>query len=306
MVEFHDPVTNTELKYYIAKELVKKWDKYKDGKLVKEDADLVIIVDGKERMGKSLFTFQQAKYLDPSFDLNRVCFNPKEFLHQIRTAPQGSVVVFDEAFRGLSSKGSQSKINKEIVQALMEVGQRNLIIFIVLPTFFLLEIYAAVLRSHALLHIYKIKGLNKGRGFRIYNEKHKGMLWKNGKKKGFDYSFPKVKVRGRFFNKYPIDEQEYRKKKLDSLRGYMDEDVVEEAKVPTQRKMLITSTHVYLKLMYNYTQIQTCQYLTSIGIEMDRTTLSAIITNMKKLGLYEAIEKNIKLMVKGMVIPVNV
>ncbi|KKL67349.1 hypothetical protein LCGC14_2135890, partial [marine sediment metagenome] len=188
MVEFNDPVTNTELKYYIAKELVKKWDKYRGGKLIKEDADLVIIVDGKERVGKSVFTLQQAKYLDPTFNIDRICFTAEEFLKQIREAPQGSVVMFDESFRGLSSKGSQSRINKEIVQALMEVGQRNLIIFIVLPTFFLLEIYAAVLRSHALIHIYRIKGMNKGRGFRIYNEKHKGMLWKNGKKKGFDYS----------------------------------------------------------------------------------------------------------------------
>lgn len=122
--------------------------------------------------------------------------------------------MFDEAFRGLSSKASQSKVNKAIVQALMEVGQKNLIVFIVLPTFFLLEIYAAVLRSNCLFHIYKSKDPEKKwRAFRIYNYGQKSLLWNVGRKKGFSYKFPRVKIRGKFYNKYPIDEMSYRKKK---------------------------------------------------------------------------------------------
>jgi hypothetical protein len=39
----------------------------------------------------------------------------------------------------------------------MEMGQNNLVVFIVLPTIFLLEMYPAVLRSEALFHIYKNK-----------------------------------------------------------------------------------------------------------------------------------------------------
>ncbi len=103
---------------------------------------------------------------------------------------------------------------------MMEMGQRNLIVFIVLPTFFLLEIYAAVLRSNCLFHIYKDKSQPKRRSFRTYNFQKKSLLYKLGKRKGFDYSQPKVKERGYFFNKYGIDEEAYRKKKSDSLGDF--------------------------------------------------------------------------------------
>ena len=96
MVKFFDPITKEEITYYIAPNLLPQWDNLKDGKLQKQDEDRVYITDGRERAGKSLFTLQQAKYLDPTFDISRVCFTPEEFLFQIRNAPAGSAIVFDE------------------------------------------------------------------------------------------------------------------------------------------------------------------------------------------------------------------
>ena len=243
MVTYTDPLTGKELSYHIDKKLRTKWDKIRNGQLAKDDDDRVYIVDGRERTGKSLFTLQQAKYLDPNFNLDRVCFTPKEFLHQIRNAPKGSCVVFDEAFRGLSSKGSQSKVNKMIVQAMMEMGQRNLIVFIVLPTFFLLEMYAAVLRSHVLFHVFKD---SKGtRRVRTYNYQKKSLLYNVGKKKGFSYAWPRVKYNSRFFNIYPIDEKSYRDKKYQALRD-MEEFKEETESEKGQEKM--KALHIsYLK-----------------------------------------------------------
>ena len=119
MVEFYDPIQQIQLSYFIDKKILEKWDKIRGKELIKKDEDRVYLVDGRERSGKSVFAFQQAKYIDPTFDLKRVCFTPEEFLWAIRNSPQGSVIVFDEAFRGLSSKSSQSKVNKKIVQAMM-------------------------------------------------------------------------------------------------------------------------------------------------------------------------------------------
>ncbi len=233
MVKFYDPIEKKEITYYISKLLLKKWDKLKDGRLKKKDEDRVYIVDGRERIGKSLFAMQQAKYLDPTFNLPRICFTPEEFLYQIRNAPFGSVIIFDEAFRGLSSKASQSRVNKKIVQAMMEMGQKNLIVFIVLPTIFLLEMYAAVLRTNVLFHIYKDR--SGRRRFRIYNYKKKSWLYKVGRKKGFDYSFPRIhyKYTDRFYGIFPIDEADYRKKKLESLGKF---EVQEES---TQKEILM-------------------------------------------------------------------
>ncbi|KKM83525.1 hypothetical protein LCGC14_1308400, partial [marine sediment metagenome] len=93
MVEFHDPITKKELSYFIDKNLRKKWDKLRNGYLIKKDDDKVYIVDGRERGGKSTFAIQQAKYLDPTFNLDRICFTSDQFLHQIRNAPQGSCII---------------------------------------------------------------------------------------------------------------------------------------------------------------------------------------------------------------------
>lgn len=228
MVEFYDPIIKEKISYHIDKNLKKKWDKLRKGQLRKDDDDRVYIVDGRERGGKTTFTIQQAKYLDPKLDIDRICFTAEQFLYQIRNAPKGSCIIFDEAFRGLSSKSSQSKINKKIVESMMEMGQRNLIVFIVLPTFFLLEIYAAVLRSNTLFHIYKDK--NGRRRFRIYNFKEKSILYRVGKKKGFDYSYPRVKIRGIYFKQFPIDKKTYEKKKLNTFRGVKDKEEEESDK----------------------------------------------------------------------------
>lgn len=206
MVEFFDPLAQKNISYHIAPVLLKMWDKIRDGKLSSANEDRIYLVDGRERTGKSSFAFQQAKYLCPTFDIEHICFDPKQFLSILRTAPKGSVIVFDEAFRGLSSKGSRSQVNREIVEALMEVGQRNLIIFIVLPTLFLLEIYAAVFRSEALLHVYKLKKRRasgeRKRGVKVYNYEKKKLLYLRGRAKYFSYALPKIKrAKGEFYVK---------------------------------------------------------------------------------------------------------
>lgn len=275
MVEFYDPIQKKDISYHIDKNLKRKWDKLRDGQLKKVDDDKVYIVDGRERGGKSTFAFQQAKYLDPTFNIDRICFTPEQFLYQIRNAPKGSVVVFDEAFRGLSSKAAQSKINKSIVEAMMEMGQRNLIVFIVLPTFFLLEIYAAVLRSNTLFHIYKDK--NNKRRFRIYNFKEKSLLYRVGKKKGFDYGFPRVKIRGTFFKPFPVDFEEYNKKKLDTFRGIKEEEQA-EGKYQKQFYQIVHAWREEGKL----SEKKMSDKLKSYGIELSPTGVGDISRKIRK------------------------
>lgn len=289
MVHFYDPVQSIELSYHVDEHLKVKWDKLNDGRLIKKDEDRVYLVDGRERTGKSVFTFQQAKYIDPTFNLSRVCFTPDEFLHCIRTAEKGQVVVFDEAFRGLSSKASQSKVNKKIVQALMEMGQRNLVVFIVLPTFFLLEMYAAVLRSNALFHVYKDK--NGDRRFRIYNYNQKSILYQVGRKKGFSYKFPRVKIRGRFFNKYAINEAGYREKKA---KSFENTDIVmeeEEGRISLERKVALVNWFLECKKNYKMSQEAFCNHIKAANVNFDRSQLSKLMDVIRKHRLIVTCEE---------------
>lgn len=199
LVTFHDPIANEEISYSVPTKLISKWGKIQK-MVVEKNRDRVYVVSGMERSGKSTWTFQQGKFIDKSFCLDRICFTPEQFLHQIRTAPEGSVIVFDEAFRGFSSKSSLSKVNKILVQGLMEVGRRNLIIFIVLPSFSLLENYVAIHRSHALFYIYERKNLAY-RGWRCYNRKKKRIIYFKSKKNYGIMPYTPTTLKGKFFAK---------------------------------------------------------------------------------------------------------
>lgn len=199
LVKFQDPIAKEEISYSISEKLIPKWSNHKK-MVVDKNRDRVYVVSGRERSGKSTWTFQQAKYIDKNFCLDRICFTPEQFLTQIRTAPEGSVVVFDEAFKGFSSRASLSKVNKILVQGLMEVGRRNLIIFIVLPEFSLLENYVAIHRSHALFYIYERKDLAY-RGWRCYNRKKKRVIYFKSKKNYGIMPYTPTKLKGKFFTK---------------------------------------------------------------------------------------------------------
>ena len=167
--------------------------------------------------GKSTFAMQLARRIDPAFNLDRVCFSPDEFRKAVIEAEKGQAVVFDEAYRGLSSRGALTEVNKLLVSMMVEMGQKNLCVIIVLPTFFLLERYVALWRARGLFHIYKSRGK---KGYWIgFGRKKKKLIYLQGKK---DYTY-RVKAarstfKGRFYGKYVIDEEAYRKKKEKTFR----------------------------------------------------------------------------------------
>lgn len=223
--------------YYINPKLKETWDKIKDGRLNELDEDRIYIVDGKERSGKSLFTLQQAAYIDPSIlnDPTRITYGVEETVDKIRqtesSPTQTKVIVWDEAFRGLSSKSAISRINKQIIQLFMEMGQKNLVLFLVTPSFFLLERYAAVSRSNALFHIIKSKKSNE-RYFRAFNENKKAILYKLGIQKGWGYPVH-TKYKDYFRGVYPGGdefERVYRKRKLAALMTTEEDTVLSQQK----------------------------------------------------------------------------
>lgn len=270
------------ISYFIEDDLKKRWDKIKNGQLIKKDEDRAYIVDGREGTGKSVFTFQQASYLDPTFSKNikeRICFTPESFLKAIRTAPRGSVIVFDEAFRGLSSRAALSKVNKQIIQALMEMRQRNLIIFIVLPSFFLLDIYPAMLRSNCLFHIYKGKKTGRRGYLRAYNYKKKATLYQIGLKKGWSYGKPYIKKSGRFYGKYTIDEQLYRKMKYDALKETDLEKKEEYNKWEVRAYKIIG----LLKNATNWSENTMEKHFIEHDIDLKRTQIGNIVRDARKM-----------------------
>lgn len=270
--------------YHIDDRMKKLWDRLKDGYMVKHDEDRWYITDGREGSGKSLYTIQQAAYIDPSIvtDLSRICFSAEEFLSAVRKAQPGSVVIFDEAFRGLSSRAALSKVNRRIIQTLMEVRQKNLIVFIVSPSIFLLEKYLAIVRSNALFHIVKNKKHNY-RTFRVFNHKKKAKLYLLGLTKGWEYGV-KTKFRGKFFGKWPggdVFEKAYREKKLKSLVESESEgdEPAEDNKYMIQRDLMIAGLYFKKKM----SQMDIAEWLNTLGLTVSRQNVTYICQKHRSL-----------------------
>jgi len=165
--------------------------------------------------GKSLKAQQDAFYCDPTLDINRVTFTPTEFQKAIVNAKPYQSVIFDEAYGGLASRSANSRINKALVTVLAEIRQKNLFIFIVLPSFFDLDKYVALWRSRVLIHVYCGDNFERG-NFSFFNQAKKKDLYVYGKK-FYNYKQTLPNFRGRFTKFYTVDEVAYKKKKLDSL-----------------------------------------------------------------------------------------
>lgn len=271
--------------FYVDRKLIALWERHSLENIKKQNRDRFTIVDGKERSGKSTWTIQQAAVLDkemfssPEKMVSRICFSSKEFMEVIRQVKNG-VVIFDEAFRGLSSRAAMSKVNKLINQILMEVGQNNNHVFIVLPSYFLLDIYAAMLRSDNLFNI-KLNANSGRRIWRGWNYEDKNIIYQIGIRKGWRYPI-KTKFKGLFFGKFPGGkeyEKAYLAKKAKSL--------AEIDKLEEEKPMMLTHKWkeqrdflIYLLKQSGKTQKWVSEQLTAFAVPLSEDEITLIMRKM--------------------------
>lgn len=214
MVVLNVKVDGKDTKLYSDGGLKKQLDAHVIPAVQKKDFDYLLIVDGEEGSGKSVFSMQLAKILDPNFCLSQVVFTPKEFIKAIVDAKPHSCIVFDEAFTGLSSRSSLSEVNQLLVSLMMEMRQKNLFVIVVMPTFFMLDRYVILHRARGLFHVY-LHGLNRGY-WRFFSKDRMKYLYLAGKKM-YSYTAGKHLFFGRFLNQYMVNEDEYRVRKRASF-----------------------------------------------------------------------------------------
>ncbi len=257
--------------YYLDKSVKAMLDKAKH-RVMNYDWDRVYLIDGSEGSGKSLLGLQIGHYLDPTLDLDRITFTGKDFSEAINNADKYKCIIFDEAFNGLSSSAAASTMNRLIVRKLMECRQKNLFIIIILPTFFLLQKYAAIFRSKALFHVYVTKKGVRGY-YRVYNERNKKNLFLNGQK-FYSYTKPYLRKKHVFRGKYPVNEEDYRKKKLESLETEEKQKELDKFK----NKFLLMCRLVKEKLKMS--QAEQVKYLKENKEEISTTHLSYLLAQI--------------------------
>lgn len=182
--------------------------------IIKKDWDFVFVIDGMEGGGKSTFAIQMALFLDPTLNLDRIVFESDEFEKAVLKADKYQAIIYDEAITGLYSREAMKYINTTLTKLLAQIRQKNLFIFIILPSFFDLDSYVSMWRSRGLFHIYT-KDFERGY-FAFYDYDTKKQLFSLGKKH-YNYYSKKPNIKGRY-TKYNPFEKDYRIKKLDSIK----------------------------------------------------------------------------------------
>lgn len=194
--------------------------------LIKDNFDVVVVLDGREGGGKTTMAGQLCKEIDPTFDLSRIVFDAEEFFKLANTLQPGQALLMDESMNVLFSRAAMSGTNISMVRLLAMCRAKRLFICLVIPSFFEMDKYAAMHRSNALIHIYTTPKKSGARGvergyFRWYDYNAKLKLYMDGKK-GMDYGVAKATFFGRFDKTWVVDEEAYNEKKLAALK-HMEE-----------------------------------------------------------------------------------
>jgi len=198
-------------------------------KVYRKNFDGIIFIDGVEGFGKSHFAQQAGFYLakgfrkKTKFGLNNIVFTPEQFTKIVLDSPKFTVIIWDEARSGINARRAMSATNNAITDMLAEIRQKNLFIFIVMPTFMDSDKNVAVWRSRALIHIHG-RGFERGY-YKFFGYSKKRMLYFLGKKQFYNYNVVTPDFSGRFGEFWCIDELKYKAKKLGALRAYGNQDV---------------------------------------------------------------------------------
>jgi biotin operon repressor len=97
---------------------------------IKKNKNFLGFISGPTGSGKSWSSLKIAEDLDPEFDETRIVFSGVELMQLINSGKlkKGSVIVFEEAGIGMSSKNWQSVINKMLNFLIQTFRHRNFIL----------------------------------------------------------------------------------------------------------------------------------------------------------------------------------
>lgn len=216
--------------FWIDRALLNKLKSLK--KIQSKNWDGVIVVDGKERSGKSILGMVMGWYLsNTKLGINNFARGLDDAAKKIANLPDKSVLILDEGSTVFSSKDSMSSSQKKLIKIMDVVGQKNLIFIICLPCFFDLNKTIAVRRSLFLCHVYPDSNYNRGR-YAFWGENGKKILYTQGKKNHDSYAFPSASFVGMYPNFEPPFLQDYLDKvKKESLDAVIN-DAIDEKKDP--------------------------------------------------------------------------
>jgi len=251
-------------------------------KIQKKGWDGVIIVDGKERSGKSVLGMVMGWYLsNGKMTINNFARGLEDCANKIATLPDKSVLIVDEGSLAFSSKDSMSSVQKRLMKLLDVVGQKNMIFIVCLPCFFDLNKTIAVRRSLWLCHVYPDDDYDRGQ-YAFWGEHGKKVLYGEGKKNFDSYLGAEPEFVGQYLDFEPTFYKEYLEiVKKESLQEVM-QDALDTNKT-VNKAVIETEALVYGYLIEH--NIMTVNEICKIKDQAQQTisTRYALYKNLKAI-----------------------
>lgn len=133
---------------------------------LRKDWDALIIIDGKERSGKSTLMLKLARLIDPDFKLTNIVYRHGNLVDKIYSLPPYSVVVHDELGLDAFTRDAMSRTNKELVKAMMVCGDQNKCLIACMPNYWWLDTYLRDHRTSLWIRVTSVEYMgNRIRGF---------------------------------------------------------------------------------------------------------------------------------------------
>ena len=96
--------------------------------LVEKDLDYLMIVTGRERIGKSSLAMQVALSVDPEFDVSQIVFDVPNLYEQVYKLKKGQAVIIDEGATAFFAREAMNTDVREGIKLLTVMGERNLFV----------------------------------------------------------------------------------------------------------------------------------------------------------------------------------
>jgi len=198
-----------------------------------KDTDFVIVIEGRERSGKSTLALIIDLICDHDFSIKKnIVFNKKKYVRTLKNLSKYSVLHYDEAGIGLYKRDASTKDTKIINKLLMTVGQRNLLHLYLIPSFFEIDPY---LRTHRIDLLIRV--VSKGKAL-VYSKERLRKIFQDRTKKDryppHEFTIYFKRLTGQVW-------KEYQKYKGEQLQEYLKEidDGVKDRPEMTKKDMII-------------------------------------------------------------------
>jgi len=122
-------------------------------RLVEQNRNFLVVFVGETGTGKSYSAIAMAEMIDPDFTIEKVVYEPKDFLNLLDKCGRGEVIVFDEAGVGIPAREWQSIQNKLMGYVLQTFRYKNIGVFFTTPSLAFIDKQVKIL-THFVVKVY--------------------------------------------------------------------------------------------------------------------------------------------------------